>query len=77
MVDMLSLVGENVGLVGFEPVLQDAAEHSGDSEEGERALLCDVSSEFQVAVRLLGKKDAVTKLKVSFVCMIILDVYLR
>lgn len=74
MNDMLSLVGENVGFVGFEPVLQDATEHSGESEEGERAILCDVPSEFQVAVRLLGKKDAVTKLKVSFVCIITLDV---
>lgn len=66
MVDMLSLTGEKIGgLVGFEPVLQDTSEHSSESEEAERAI-SDVCSEFQVTVRLLGKKDTVTKLKVSF-----------
>lgn len=66
MVDMLSLTGEKIGgLVGFEPVLQDTSEHSSESEEAERAI-SDVCSEFQVTVGLLGKKDTVTKLKVSF-----------
>lgn len=67
MVDMLSDTGENVGLLRFEQVLQDTSEYLNESEETERAMLCNVSSEFQVTLRLLGKKDAVTKLKVSLV----------
>ena len=64
MVDRLSLTGENIGLVGFQPVLQNAAEQSSESEEAGS----DVCSEFQVTIRLLGKKDSVTKLKVSSDC---------
>lgn len=67
MVDRLSLTGENIGLVGFEQALQGASEHFSESEEVEKAY-SNVCSEFQVAIRLLGKKDSVTKLKVISVC---------
>ena len=67
MVDMLSDTGDNAGWLGFEQVVQDTSEHSNESDETEKAMLRNVSSEFQVTLRLLGKKDAVTKLKVSLV----------